>query len=221
MMRVLVVIVSIVLLAITAIAFLPASMAAAFVPSAATRWMQIHAIEGTMWNGRATLSAPNVVPATLPIAWRCSPQFTSLALACELSGALSGRVVAKPFAQSANLENVSVRQSLRATPNAAVSLTAESLDVTITQAEMSQRSLAISAAALAKRTTWKTGNTALELGEVSLDCKPLATDPNASECTLRNRAGATPLDGKLTLTPSKASGYVEYGDAAAKQRISF
>jgi hypothetical protein len=221
MNRILVAVMCVVLLIVGVLAFLPASMAAVFIPSAATRWMQIHAIEGTMWNGRATLSAPNIVPATLPIAWRCSPQFTSLALACDLSGALSGRVVAKPLAQRIQLENVSAQQAVRATPNAAVGLDVESLNVNVAQAEISQRTLTLTGDALAKRALWKTGSTMLALGEVSLDCKPSTSDATTTECTLRNRAATTPLDGKILISAAKASGYVEYGDAAAKQRISF
>jgi hypothetical protein len=221
MMRWLVALACVITAAVTAIVLLPASVATAFIPATASRWVSVHSIEGTLWRGGATLSMPNIIPAIAPIQWRCAPRSISFTIACDFSGAIAGRAFVNPVTQSAALENVSTQQTVRATPNSAVSLIAESLDIAIAQGEFASSKTSLNGAALAKRTLWKSGNTTLDLGEVSLDCKPSTVDTAISECTLRNRAAQVSLDGKISLTPAKASGYVEYGEGAAKQRISF
>ena len=61
---------------------LPASIVAGFLPTEATRFVQMHRITGTLWRGNALFSIIGVSP-TLSIAWQCQPSIIPLGASCS------------------------------------------------------------------------------------------------------------------------------------------
>ena len=88
--------------------------------------------------------------------------------------------------------------------------------------------MTFSAAALSLKATlraddarYRLGQTEVLLGEITADCTP-NPDGAASTCSVSNRGGNARLDGRVTLTSTKASGSMELTPAnGAAQRVTF
>jgi Type II secretion system (T2SS), protein N len=220
MMRIAVIALGVIIALTVTITKLPASIIAGFIPANVQRWVSVHDIDGTLWNGGAKFSLPIAMPAAQSIEWRCAPSLFNAAVACELSGAVSGRVSVRPFARALELESFAMVQSISASPNSAVTVSAAPLSLTLTRGNVNANTIGLDGSALAKQALWRSAAQTLEFGEVSLDCK--SNDTGSTECSVKNRAAPTTLDGKITLTPQRASGYIEYGvGGATKQRLNF
>lgn len=205
---------------LVAIAAAPASLLAPLIPANTQRLLRVHQLDGTVWRGQARFSVPVALAAPQAIAWRCMPSVFSGALTCEFSGAISGTATLRPFGKRIELQRLVTAQTIQFTPNAALSVSASPATLNIARASVSQSAMTLEAGAIAKHVNWRSGGQSLDFGEVSVDCKP--SDATTSECAIRNRATATPLDGKLSLSPQRISGYVEYAaNGAPKQRLNF
>ncbi|MGL4233604.1 MAG: hypothetical protein ACRCWJ_19715 [Casimicrobium sp.] len=199
---------------------LPASAVLMFAPTntLSSPFAKLHRVNGTLWQGEAIVSTA-LTPNALPIAWRCAPTLSSLGVDCAVSGALSAEFVAKPFAQTLEIRSLTTKLAVNFNPNAAVAVGAQSLDIQLKPSQLSRQSIALTGSATAKDANFSTGNTPIDLGEVFVDCAP--ANQNTS-CTIKNRTSAARLDGSIALTPSRASGTVEFSaPTIATQKINF
>ncbi len=205
---------------------MPASVALLAVPgatkSALGKVIAIHEINGTLWQGSARFSTTAIVSA-LPLSWRCTPTLASLAIDCELSGALRGAVSVAPFADGGTLrvESLSADQAVSVAPNAALAAQSERVALDVKRASLSRAAVALEGSVVATDVTWRSGSSTLELGEVFVDCTP-AADRASTNCTVKNRASATRIDGTLALNAQRVSGSLEVSPpGATAQRFSF
>lgn len=203
---------------------LPASVLLAALPAQATKHVQIHRVSGTVWQGEALASITGIVPA-LPLAWSCRPAFAPVGVACHIDGAISADL------HVGILDGVLTAQRARASlpvlanvPGGTVAATPLLLDIKALQA--SRTGLALTGSARATDASLRLGGMATGLGEVTLDCLPnpasAAGNASTSRCTLGNRGGVARLDGQLTLTPTTASGNVDFTpNGGVRQSVRF
>jgi Type II secretion system (T2SS), protein N len=200
---------------------LPASVLLFALPNNAQleRFVRLHDIEGTLWSGSARLTSA-LSPAAQRLSWRCAPSIATVAINCTVNGAVEATLSAKPLAQTLRIDSLSLQQTLDVRPNAAAAASAQSFSLTVKDALLSTRQIAFTGTANASDTTVSFGNVVTELGEVFLDCKP-ATDAT-TQCSLKNRASATRIDGAITLSGQRATGNVELNaPGAVAQKFSF
>jgi Type II secretion system (T2SS), protein N len=215
------------LLSISAIVLVwrfPASAVLAFVPSQSmsqlNRFVALHEANGTLWSGSARFTT-SATPATLQLAWRCTPQIASLALDCTLAGAANGRIRVHPVQNSATIESLQVQHAINVSPNANVSATSDALSLTLARGSVSRQTLALEGSVVARDASYRVGATSTELGEVFIDCKP-AADNATTNCTIKNRASAAKLDGTITLSAQRANGSIELSPpGGGVQRFNF
>jgi hypothetical protein len=200
---------------------LPASVLLFALPNNAQleRFVRWHDIDGTLWSGSARLTSA-LSPVAQRLAWRCSPSIATAAIDCKVNGAVEATLSAKPLAQTLLIDTLSLQQTLDVRPNAAAAASAQSFSLNVKEAQLSARQIAFIGTANARDTTVNFGNVATELGEVFIDCKPAADA--TTQCSLKNRASATRIDGAITLSAQRATGNIEINaPGAAAQKFSF
>lgn len=199
---------------------LPASLMAVAIPPEASRFVQLHGANGTLWNGRAELSAFGVPPA-LAIAWNCRPTFLPLGARCDLSDSISGSLTVSAVSGTLGGEQLVASIPLEVTPATGVSAGSGRVVVTINNVTLSTGRLALKATLRADDARYRIGQTSVQLGEISADCVPNA-DGMSSICTVANRGGNARLDGRITLTSNKASGTLDLTPGNGPvQRVTF
>ena len=199
---------------------LPASVVVAFLPAEASKFVQLHRLSGSVWNGRALISVVGVAPA-LPVAWACRPSVSPLGARCELGGALTGVATADVLGAAIQLERVSMVLPVQYAMGTSIGASSSGVAADIASATLSRQTMAIKGSIRATDATYRAGAADVALGEVSADCAP-APDARSSTCTVSNRAGSGRLDGKLTLTPTRANGSIELTPAnGPAQRVAF
>lgn len=199
---------------------LPASIVAGFLPTEASRFVQLHRITGTLWRGNALFSTMGVSP-TLSVAWLCQPSVIPLGASCTLSESVTGGAQVNLVSGTLTAEKLAVVVPVLVGGVAAFSAESPRVALDIASLAISATTLAISGSVRAESARYAFGQAPVALGEVTLDCKP-DTASATSRCSISNRGGNARLDGQLTLTPRNASGTVELtpSDAPA-QRITF
>lgn len=216
---------SLVLVAVAVLLWrLPANLALVALPAAAFKkiapHVSIHEINGTLWQGDARLTIA-ATPSTQRIAWRCTPKLLVATIECSLSDAVSGSAIFHPLSQSLSLSDVKTAVPLRLIAPGASIVTSDEVSASIARGELSSKVSKLTATLTAVNATTRMGETATSLGEVSLDCTPIA-DGVGSRCTLRNRASENRLDGQFDLNPSRANGNITFAPAnGIRQSFSF
>jgi Type II secretion system (T2SS), protein N len=199
---------------------LPASFLVAQLPVEASKFVQVHRVSGSVWNGRALMSVVGVAPA-LPLAWSCRPSVSPLGARCELREALTGAVTADLLGAAIQLERVSAVLPVQYAMGASIGASSSGVTADISAATLSQQTMAIKASLRAADATYRAGAADVALGEVNADCAP-APDARSTACTLSNRGGSGRLDGKLNLTTARATGSIELTPAnGPAQRVAF
>jgi hypothetical protein len=186
---------------------LPASAALLAMPANASwqKYVSIHEINGTIWNGSARVTSA-VSPATQRIDWRCEPSGVS-EIACRLSGAATGSLNYRFFKGELYVASLDAQLPLRVT-NAAANVESPSVSISLLKNTIVSNQFAGQINIVARDASFKSGNTSVELGEVFLDCAP-ANDKVSTACTLKNRASAAKLDGAFTLSPARLTGSID------------
>ena len=199
---------------------LPASIVAGFLPTEATRFVQMHRITGTLWRGNALFSIIGVSP-TLSIAWQCQPSIIPLGASCALSESVTGTAQVNLLSGALTAEKISAVVPVRAGGVAAFMAESPRVALDIASLTMNAASLAIQGSARAESARYAFGQAPVALGEVTADCKPDSASAS-SRCSISNRGGNARLDGQLNVTPRSASGTLELTPPGAPaQRITF
>ncbi|TAG79378.1 MAG: hypothetical protein EAZ21_10615 [Betaproteobacteria bacterium] len=177
---------------------------------------RVHAIEGRLWRGAMSLSVA-ALPTLQRIEWQCELAPLSASIDCALSGSLNGTVTLRPFAGVAVAQKLDFVSALDYRANSNVAVTSESLSVQIDTATLSRTRLELKGSAIAK--DWVVASPALvppraSLGEVFVECLP-DTANAASNCTVKNRASATRIDGNIELTLNRVRGALEIASPGA------
>lgn len=201
---------------------LPVAAVLAVLPAESSRVLQLHRLDGTVWQGSALLSVA-VVPPALPVAWSCRPQLAPVGVYCDLSGAISGVLRVDGLAREIAVGPVSGSVPVRVDAAGVTLAQAPRVSVDITRATATGTRLSLRGSLRAHEATYQLGPSALPLGEINLDCAPgVEADAAASTCTLSNRGGGARLDGRLQLAPGGAHGSVELTPpGGATQRFAF
>ncbi len=199
---------------------LPASIIAGFVPTEASRFVQLHRITGTLWRGNALFSAMGVSP-TLSVAWQCQPSIMPLGASCALSESVTGVAQVNLLSRTLTMEKITAVLPVQVGGGAAFMAESPRVTLEIASLTMSATTLAIQGSARAESARYAFGQSPVTLGEVTADCKPDAASAS-SRCMISNRGGNARLDGQLSLTGRGASGTLELTPSgAAAQRITF
>ncbi len=199
---------------------LAASVVAGFLPTEASRFVQLHRITGTLWRGNALFSTMGVSP-TLSVAWQCQPSVTPLGASCTLSESATGAAQINLVSGTLTAEKLSIVVPVQVGGGAAFMAESPRVALNIASLAMNTATLAISGSVRAESARYAFGQTPAALGEVTLDCKPDSASAT-SRCSISNRGGNARLDGQLTLTARNASGTVELTPSGAPaQRITF
>lgn len=199
---------------------LPASLVALTLPPGSARVMQLHRADGTLWNGSAQMNVTGI-PSTLSVGWICRPTLLPFGAQCTLSDAISGSLNVVATSGMIVGEQLTMSVPLEIAPAAGVAASAARVAATINRVELSATSLALRASLRADDARYRVGQTDVTLGEVTADCTPNA-DNVSSSCSIANRGGNARLDGKISLTGSKASGTLELTPGnGPPQRVSF
>ena len=198
----------------------PASMIALFLTPESARIAQLHSLTGTLWSGAATLSITGV-PPTLSVAWRCRPSLSPLGLYCQLNDSIAGSVSVDALASALRAETLTATLPIQV---AAAGITlggSPQVMADFASVVATKNALAIKGTVRAFDAVYRVGNGTVAIGELTVDCAP-AADAISSTCAVSNRGGSARLDGKLTLTPSKASGELTLTPTGgATQRVVF
>ena len=199
---------------------LPASIVAGFLPTAASRFVQLHRITGTIWRGNALFSAIGVSP-TLSLAWQCQPSIMPLGASCTLSESVNGGAQLNLLSSTLTAEKITAVMPVQIGAGAAFMAESPRVALNVGSLTVSATALAIEGNLRAESARYAFGQAAVLLGEVTADCKPDTTSAT-SRCSINNRGGNARLDGQLTLTPKSASGTLELTPSGAPaQRITF
>lgn len=199
---------------------LPASVVVTLLPADASKFVQLHRVSGSVWNGRALMSVVGVAPA-MPLAWSCRPSVSPLGVRCELRDVLTGVATADVLGAVIHLERVSAVLPVQYSMSASIGASSSGVVADIATATLSQKTVAIKGSLRAADATYRAGAADVALGEVNADCAP-ASDARSTACTLSNRGGSGRLDGKLSLTPARATGSIELTPAnGPAQRVAF
>ncbi len=203
-----------------AIGRVPASLIAGVLPPESSRVAQLHQITGTIWRGSARLSVIGV-PPSLSLAWQCRPSLAPLGVRCELSEALSALVSVDVLGNKVSAERVSALLPIQANVAGAAAAASPSVIATFSEITVSRSALSIRGNLRASDASYRFGTTETSLGELTVECAPSA-DATHSTCTVSNRGGNARLDGKLSLTSTKAGGSLELTPAnGPMQRVNF
>lgn len=199
---------------------LPASVVVAFLPAEVSKFVQLHRLSGSVWNGRALMSVVGVAPA-LPVAWACRPSVSPVGARCELGGALTGVATADVLSAAIQLERVSAMLPVQYAMGTSIGASSSGVAADIASATLSRQTMTIKGSLRATDATYRAGVADVAMGEVNADCAP-SSDARSTACTLSNRGGSGRLDGKLTLTPTRATGSIELTPAnGPAQRVAF
>ena len=199
---------------------LPASVVVTLLPADASKFVQLHRVSGSVWNGRALMSVIGVAPA-LPLAWSCRPSVSPLGVRCEFRDALTGVATADVLGAAVQLERVSAVLPVQYAMGASIGASSSGVVADIATATLSQKTMAIKGSLRAANASYRAGAADVALGEVNADCAP-ASDARSTACTLSNRGGSGRLDGKLSLTPARATGSIDLTPTnGTAQRIAF
>lgn len=200
---------------------LPASVLRLVLPPETGRAVQLHRVDGTVWQGSALFTAVAVPPA-LPVTWSCQPRLWPLGIRCELGDAFAGRVALNVLASEITAERINATVPLRVNAGAQVIAQSPRVLAEVATATLSRNRINIKGNLRAQDAIYRLGSTDIPLGEVSFDCTPAGEDAGGSVCTLANRGGGARLDGRLLLSSRGASGSVELTPAGgATQRFGF
>lgn len=198
----------------------PASLVAGVLPPEFSRVAVLHQATGTIWRGSALFSVTGV-PPSLSLAWQCRPSAAPLGVYCELSESLSALVTVDVFANKLIAERVSASLPIQATVAGAATLTSPSVVANFSEVIASRSTLSLKGNLRASDAGYRFGDTGTSLGELTVECAP-SPDATTSTCSISNRGGNARLDGKLSLTSSKASGSLELTPTnGPAQRINF
>ncbi len=188
-------------------------------PSSFAHVARLHDVDGTLWQGSARLTTA-LSSAAQRITWRCTPSL-SASIDCVLGGAVESSLRVQPFAQTLHVDSLSLQQTLNAAPSGVATTSAQSLSVTVKDARLSRQHIAFTGSAIARDAAFAVSNTTTELGEVFVDCKPSA-DAKSTDCTVKNRASTTRIDGTFALMAQRATGSIEVSvPGAATQKFGF
>ncbi len=222
MKRILVALALLVVVLAVAIWRAPASLIAGLLPPEASRVAQLHQVSGTIWEGRALFSVTGV-PPTLSLAWLCRLSFAPLGTRCALSESLSAQVVADVFAGKLTAEHINASLPIQLTVAGAATVTSPNVVANFSEIAVSRSTLSIKGNLRAGDAGYRLGNSDTALGELTVECAPTAEPVNAgSSCAVSNRGGNARLDGKISLSSTKASGSLELTPAnGPAQRVAF
>lgn len=199
---------------------LPASLVALAMTPNSSRFLQLHEASGTLWNGRARLNITGV-PPTLSIAWQCRPSLSPPGARCALNDTVAGSLEVNALATTLTSDQLAFSLPLNVTPAAGVTAASTRVNTTVQRLRVSQNALSLKANLRADDARYRIGPSDIALGEVTVDCVPNA-DNVSSLCTIANRGGSARLDGRVTVTASKATGTLELTPANGPvQRVSF
>lgn len=199
---------------------LPASVVVTLLPADASKFLQLHRVSGSVWNGRALMSVIGVAPA-MPLAWSCRPSVSPLGVRCELREALIGVATADVLGAAIQLERVSAVLPVQYSMGASIGASSSGVVADVATATLSQKTVAIKGSLRAANASYRGGSADVALGEVDADCAP-APDARSTACTLSNRGGSGRLDGTLSLTPARATGSIDLTPAnGTAQRVAF
>ena len=198
----------------------PASFIAGMLPPEISRVAQLHQAAGTLWRGSALFTVTGV-PPSLSLEWQCRPSLSPLGARCELSESLSALVTLDVLANKLTSERVSASLPIQVTAAGAASATSPVVVANFSEIIASRSSLSIKGNLRASDAMYRLGNTETSLGELTVECAS-AADNVSSTCAISNRGGNARIDGKLSLTTSKASGLLELTPAnGPTQRVNF
>ena len=198
----------------------PASLIAGVLPPDMSRVVALNQVTGTIWRGSA-LFGVIAVPPSLSLAWQCRPSLAPIGVRCELSESLSALVAVDFFANKVIAERVSAALPIQFTIVGAATATTPNVVANFSEVIVSRSALLLRGNLRASDVGYRFGNTETSLGEITVECAP-SPDATSSTCTISNRGGNARLDGKLSLTSSKASGSLELTPAnGPAQRINF
>lgn len=198
----------------------PASLIAGFLPPDISQLAQLHQTTGTIWRGSALFGVAGV-PPSLSIAWQCRPSLAPFGVRCELNESLSALVSVDVFANKFAAERVSASLPIQFTAAGAVTATSPNVIASFSEITASRSLMSIKGNLRASDASYRFGNAESSLGELTVECAP-SPDTTSSSCTISNRGGNARLEGRLSLTSSKASGALELTPAnGATQRINF
>jgi Type II secretion system (T2SS), protein N len=203
---------------------MPASIAIALLPNAVAQQMAkhvaFHEITGTLWQGSARFTV-SAVPPTLRVSWRCAPSIASLAIDCQWSDAITGNTSIAPFQKRITISALKAAIPLRVSLPGANVFASEWVSLELKTATVSAQQTWLTGSLIATNAVSYTGNTSINLGEISIDCVPLEKAAT-SRCTLRNRASDNRVDGQIELSADRVSGSATFTPAGgATQQISF
>ncbi len=199
---------------------LPASVVVALLPAEAVRIVQLYRASGTLWNGSAQLNVLGV-PPTLAVTWRCHLTLLPLGARCDLSDAINGSINVGALSLTLTGEQLTASVPLEVTPVAGVTGSSARVAAIVNSVSLSATALSLKATLRADDARYRLGQSEVLLGEITADCAPSA-DGAASTCSIANRGGNAKLDGRITLTPSKASGSMDLTPTnGAAQRVTF
>lgn len=203
-------IVALALIALAVLAWrMPASVIRLTMPAQAAKFVQLHALDGTLWQGRARFT-PTAVPIAVPIAWSCRPSLAPLGLRCTLHDGLSAEITLDAWRAMIHVTRLtSAALPVQYAAGAIPIVEASDLVFTITEGRAARDTLALGGNVRARNVRATLAAAPLALGEVTLDCAPDTAPASAqTRCTLANRGGGARLDGTLTLGMGGASGTV-------------
>ena len=184
---------------------------------------RVHVIEGRLWRGAVSLSV-TALPALQRVAWQCNVSPLSASVDCTLSGALQGAVTIQPFTGIAVARNLEFSSALDYRANTNLAVASDALYVRIESATVSRTRLELKANATAKDLV--VASPALvppraALGEMFVECAPY-TASGTTNCTAKNRASATRVDGNVTLAINRVRGAIEVASpGAAPLKLGF
>ena len=198
----------------------PATLIAGVLPPEISRVAQLHQATGTLWRGSALFSVTGV-PPSLSVGWQCRPSLSPLGVRCELSESLNALITIDVFASKLIAERISASLPIQVAAAGAASAASPIVVANFSEIIASRSSLSVKGNLRASDATYRFGNTETSLGELTVECAP-AADKGSSSCAISNRGGNARLDGKLSLTSSKASGTLELAPAnGSAQRVNF
>lgn len=199
---------------------LPATFVVAMLPAQTAKFMQLHRVSGTVWQGRALFSVIGVAPA-IPLAWACRPSLSMLGVRCDVRDGVDGTVTLDALGGALQLDHLTALVPVQYAMSASVGASASGGVADIKSARLSPQAVTINGALRATEASYRAGGADIPLGDVSADCAP-APDARSTACKLTNRGGSGRLDGSITLTPSSVSGNLELTPAAGPtQRLVF
>ena len=198
----------------------PASFIAGMLPPEISRVAQLHQATGTLWRGSALFTVTGV-PPSLSLAWQCRPSLSPVGARCELSESLSALVTLDVLPNKLTAERVSASLPIQVAAAGAASATSPVVVANFSEIIASRSSLSIKGNLRVSDAMYRLGNTETSLGELTVECAS-AADNVSSTCAISNRGGNARLDGRLSLTTSKASGSLELTPAnGPTQRVNF